>query len=174
MCIEGVRMNEKNGSVIILNGISSSGKSTLAKELQSCLGNNYLHCQIDSFLKMLPNNPSLKEFPKLMAAFNQTVKVLSKTNHNVIVDVVLRGINGYSDIKNELQDIKLLIVKVDCPLEELKKRELKRGNREIGLSEKQYNDIVHDGIPYDIEVNSFKNTPLECAEKIYEYIEKNT
>ena len=51
MCIEGVRMNEKNGSVIILNGISSSGKSTLAKELQSCLGNNYLHCQIDSFLK---------------------------------------------------------------------------------------------------------------------------
>ena len=167
-------MSEENGSVIILNGTSSSGKSTLAKELQCCLGNDYLHCQIDSFLEMLPPNPSLHNFPKLMVAFNRSVKALSETNHYVIVDIVLRGVDGYFGIKNELGDIKLLMVKVNCQIEELKKRELKRGDREIGLSEKQYYGIVHKDIPYDIEVNSFENTPFECAKKIQKYIEENT
>ncbi|WP_425264034.1 phosphotransferase-like protein, partial [Vibrio parahaemolyticus] len=40
--------------VIILNGASSSGKSSIAKELQSILPRNYLHIGIDTFISMMP------------------------------------------------------------------------------------------------------------------------
>ena len=45
--------------VILLNGTSSAGKSSLAKELQSRLGSPYLHVCIDSFEKRMPERYDL-------------------------------------------------------------------------------------------------------------------
>ena len=40
----------QSGQVILLNGTSSAGKSTLAKQLQEILPQPYLHTGIDHFL----------------------------------------------------------------------------------------------------------------------------
>ncbi|ASA57741.1 phosphotransferase-like protein [Vibrio gazogenes] len=40
--------------VIILNGASSSGKSSIARELQAILPRNDLHIGIDTFISMMP------------------------------------------------------------------------------------------------------------------------
>ena len=49
-------------NIIILNGTSSAGKSTLAKALQAKLDTPYLHAGIDNYIFMLPKqslNPPL-------------------------------------------------------------------------------------------------------------------
>ncbi len=45
----------KPSTVIILNGASSSGKSSLLKELQNTLDEPYLNAGLDKFLWMLPS-----------------------------------------------------------------------------------------------------------------------
>ena len=41
------------GSIIFLNGTSSSGKTSIAKALQQILDEPYLHCSADGFFSML-------------------------------------------------------------------------------------------------------------------------
>ncbi|WP_370646425.1 hypothetical protein [Photobacterium sp. OFAV2-7] len=43
-----------NMDVIILNGASSSAKSSIAKQLQSLLDEYYPHIGIDTFISMMP------------------------------------------------------------------------------------------------------------------------
>ncbi len=42
------------GTVIFLNGTSSSGKTSISLELQQILDEPYLHISVDKFLYMLP------------------------------------------------------------------------------------------------------------------------
>jgi len=62
-----------------------------------------------------------------------------------------------------------LYVGVFCPLEELRRREKERGNREIGLAESQLDDMFPQD-KYDITVDTFTNTAEECADKIIELL----
>ena len=59
------------------------------------------------------------------------------------------------------------IVKVECPLDELEKREIARGDREIGLAKFQYENI-HDGVIYDLNLNTLVNSPEQCAQQVIE------
>jgi chloramphenicol 3-O phosphotransferase len=43
-----------NGVIILLNGTSSSGKTSIAKELQRQLDKPFLHVGVDNFLEMVP------------------------------------------------------------------------------------------------------------------------
>lgn len=43
-----------NGVIILLNGVSSSGKTSIAKELQRQLHEPFLHVGVDHFLEMVP------------------------------------------------------------------------------------------------------------------------
>jgi chloramphenicol 3-O-phosphotransferase len=56
----------------------------------------------------------------------------------------------------------VIFVKVSCPPEELEKRELERGDRTIGQAIGQYKNMYFNDI-YDFEINTFENTPGECA-----------
>jgi len=42
------------GTIIFLNGTSSSGKTSIARALQKSLDEPYLYLSVDSFLDMLP------------------------------------------------------------------------------------------------------------------------
>jgi chloramphenicol 3-O phosphotransferase len=45
---------QPTATVVILNGVGSSGKSSIARALQDILDEPYLHVQMDAFLDMLP------------------------------------------------------------------------------------------------------------------------
>jgi len=156
-----------NGNVIVLNGTSSSGKTTLAKELQSQCSEVYLLCSLDAFWDMTPYGipAGSKNFPNMKRALAKSVKALAETGHNVIVDIVFCGQKTYIELTEELEGLNLKIVKVECPLDELEKREVARGDRVIGLAKLQYEN-VHDGVIYDLNVNTFINSPEKCALEI--------
>lgn len=61
---------------------------------------------------------------------------------------------------------------VQCPLEELERRELARGDRHIGLAKSQY-ALIHSHGEYDLTVNTFDSSTLECTEEILAFINSN-
>ena len=155
------------GTVIVLNGTSSSGKTTLAKAIQSMDSEVFLHCSLDAFWDMTPATipASSKTFPNMKLALLKTVKALIETGHNVVVDIIFSGQKTYLELGHELNGVDLLMVKVDCPLEVLKKREMARGDRKTGLAESQY-ESIHEGVSYDLIVNTFSQSTKECARLI--------
>jgi len=159
-------MNSK-GNIIILNGTSSSGKTCLAQAFQLQSLDVYLLCSLDMFWDMTPNNvpAGSHNFPNMKLALFKSVKALAETGHNVIVDIIFCGNKTYQELNKELRGLNYKIIKVECPIEELNKREIARGNRELGLAKSQFKSI-HQGTVYDIVVNTHENTTDECLNKI--------
>ena len=157
----------KTAKIIVLNGTSSSGKTTLVSALQANSSEVYLHCSLDAFWDMTPCNipAGSKNFPNMKLAIAKSVKALVETGHNVIVDIVFCGEKTYLEFNSELAQLNVKFVKVDCSLSELVKRELARGDRAIGLAQSQF-ESIHQGVKYDMVVNTNDNSPEQCAQDI--------
>lgn len=52
----------KKGNIILLNGVSSAGKSTLTKAIQKKLDAPYYHICCDDFMNMTPKHILDKDF----------------------------------------------------------------------------------------------------------------
>jgi len=155
------------GNIIILNGTSSSGKTSLAREFQSQSSEVYLLCALDAFWNMTPYSmpAGSKNFPNMKRALAKSARALAETGHNVIVDIVFCGQKTYRELIEELVGLNINIVKIECPLDELERREIARGDRELGLAKSQYENI-HHGVVYDLTLNTFNNSTVLCAQKL--------
>jgi chloramphenicol 3-O phosphotransferase len=177
----------KPGRIILLNGVGSAGKSSIAKALQTITAEPFLHVVTDAFLEMLPealwghpdgivfeavqerNKPSviIKTGPaaeRLLQGMRQSVAAMARLGNNLIVDdVLLDGDNAA--YQAALAGLEVMRVGVFAPLDVLEAREAARGDRMIGLARWQY-DRVHKGMAYDLEIDSSRATAPECAEMI--------
>lgn len=156
--------------VIVLNGTSSSGKTSLAAALQETLDEIYMHVSIDVFWGAFPQKafaPDVIEQTGLcgVAGFLRCIATLVGAGNKVIVDLVLADKKWAEECVLTLQPFHVLWVGVHCPLEELERREQARGNRAIGTARQQVN-AVHLHVPCDIEVDTLESSPEQCAEKI--------
>ncbi len=175
-----------NGQVVILNGVSSSGKTTLAKAIQKYGEDIWLHVAMDNFVAMLPDG---KEFDRewfpvteverggatlpyigngpggesLLAQMRQLVESLGNAGFNVLVDDVADS-TAIADYRHRL-GASCFVVKVDAPLTELERRERERGDRMIGLAREQ-SSRLHEGIEYDLEVDTHGETPDALARRV--------
>ena len=172
------------GKIIWLNGVSSSGKSTLAVELQKRLPQPYFCIAMDTFTDIiapwLSGNFNGIEADDLwytaVKAMNHTIKLYSDLGLNVIVDhVVINQDDGkeqrlHDNFMKLMHDYPITLVKVTCDLDELKRREEKRGDRDIGNAEWQVNKGLYPFDGYDIIINTHTNTSDECVEMITQKI----
>jgi len=159
----------KKGRIIFLEGVSSAGKTTLAKTLQARLPEPFFWLAGDTIWTMAPEKfKSDMEviFPKIDAATIHTIKLFSKLGIDVIVDMV-PVIKSNKKFARMLRSCPVLYVNVTCPLEELRRREQERGDRQIGLGESQLAGISPQGT-YDITVDTHSNSCEECADQIIE------
>src|SRR6056297_607177 len=128
-------MQRKNGKVIFLNGTSSSGKTTIAKELQKSLEKPYLYISLDNYLNNLPpaflqdNEYMAKSFPILLDGFNASCAAIAKAGNNVIVDHVLQEPSWVAPCVKVFWNLKVVFVGVHCPLDVLETREKARDER---------------------------------------------
>ncbi|HHE37057.1 MAG TPA: chloramphenicol phosphotransferase [Candidatus Cloacimonetes bacterium] len=169
----------RNGKIIFLNGTSSSGKTSIAKELQKILEEPYLLVSVDNFISMLPqkylNGEDSKTLGKavlnIIPGMHHSISALALSGNNIIVDHVLEKEEWLKECVNVLSDFQVFFVGVRCPLEELELRERNRGNRKKGMARFQY-DLVHSHNIYDIEVDTSKYKPLECARQIKDVLKE--
>lgn len=81
--------------IIFLNGVSSSGKTTLAKALQAALPTPYFLLNSDTFYNMMPEkHRSISTFVKAMTGMSHAIKAYSDAGIDVIVDHVLLKLYG--------------------------------------------------------------------------------
>ena len=155
------------GKIIVLNGTSSSGKTSIAKSIQSISEDVFLRCPLDSFWDMTPSDIAAgsDNFPNMKLAMAKSVKALAETGHNVVVDIIFSGAKTYHEFSSVLQGMDVTIVKVECPLDELNQREIDRKDRKIGLAASQI-ESVHKDVEYDLVVNTLLDSPSLCATKI--------
>ena len=158
------------GKIIILNGVSSFGKTTLAKAIQNTLDELYVRLSIDDFINMMPSKMVENELGTAVytsqTVLLQTIMTLSDAGINVVVDNIM--LTYFETLKQYVQclhDYPVLLVRVVCPIHELRRRETERGDRTVGQGEAQINDIEPQDC-YDITVDTFANTTEECVNHI--------
>ncbi|MCB2288928.1 chloramphenicol phosphotransferase CPT family protein [Clostridium sp. CS001] len=161
----------KKGKIIFLNGTSSSGKSSLATKIQEVSQEKFFHVQIDTFCDMLHEKNFDDDFvnsENLAASImHNFVFSLCKSGENVIVDTVIENQNKHwlKECVDLLYDMPVTFLKVNCPLHELERRELQRGDRRIGQAKGQLSNMDFNDI-YDLEVNTYENSTDECVSVI--------
>lgn len=173
------------GTILIINGTSSSGKTSLVHALQDCLDEPYLEAGIDKFIWMLPerylDRPlwdeilglAVKAGPpghRLVNGMHQAILALSESGCHVIADHVLVEPAWTRQCAELFSHLPAYLIGVRCPLEVLEQRESSRKNRTLGQAKAQF-PIIHAHRYYDLEVDTSLNNPDECAAQIKEYLQ---
>jgi len=154
-----------------LNGTSSAGKTTLARELQGLLTDSYLHVEADTFSRMMPHGRyDAATFLATRCAMNSFVAVLAASGLNSVVDTLLTTRTWLKDCVDKLAEYRVMFVGVLCPPDELERRERARGDRRIGQGLDQL-PFVHAHRLYDIEIDTSQASPRTCAERILHRLE---
>lgn len=160
------------GKIIFLNGVSSSGKSSLAKELQRRLEEPFLHLQLDAFIEMLPRLDDGDLFMRMVSGMNRCIAAMSDAGNNLIVDHVVIEKVWLDQCLDLLRDRYVLFVGLHCSLEELERRERTRDARRQGFARAQLPKI-HAGKVYDVEVDTGALSVDECARRVIECCRTN-
>ena len=163
------------GTVIILNGASCSGKSATTFQLQKIMKEPFLHISADRNASTFPNHCwdfhslSNGEVDKFLSAHNRYIAVLAEYGNRVIYDTVITEEFDLNECVSFLSPFKVYYVHLSCSNAVLNKRERLRGDRIIGHAESQVENVLSCG-PFDIEVDTTDHAPEQCAVEIKEFI----
>jgi len=180
-----------SGRIILLNGTSSSGKTTLSRALQSSLPDPWLEIGIDRFVFALPtryrDQPLWSEVfryvrpdgatdgpfrietgplgRRLVTGMHRTAVALADAGLDVIVDHVLLERAWLDECRALWREHRVLFVGVRCPLDVVVAREAAREDRTIGQAAAQF-EVVHRWGGYDVEVDTSRMTAEVAAAQI--------
>jgi chloramphenicol 3-O phosphotransferase len=171
----------------MLNGGSSSGKTTLGRSLQSALPEPWLLLGIDLFIWTLP--PELVSDPRglsihdgvitrgdrfmsLYSGYRNAVAALARSGVNVLLDdLTLDGGVDQQRWDESLRDLDVCWIGVRCAAAIAAEREVGRGSRPPGIARHQA-DSVHEGVRYDAEVDTGALDPGDALKVLAEALER--
>ncbi|MFI8371615.1 chloramphenicol phosphotransferase CPT [Streptomyces sp. NPDC085466] len=168
--------------MIILNGGSSSGKTGIVRCLQQVLPDPWLAFGVDSFVDALPARMRESddgivfdadggvgvgpEFRTLEAAWMEGIVAMARAGARIVVDdVFLGGAESQRRWREAVEGVEVLWVGVRCDGAVAAGREIARGDRVQGMAATQA-DVVHEGVEYDLEVDTGHAESWDCARTI--------
>ncbi|MDG5801832.1 chloramphenicol phosphotransferase CPT [Streptomyces ossamyceticus] len=168
--------------MIILNGGSSSGKSAIARSLQSVLPDPWLAFSVDTLVDAMPERMRSSDegidfaedgavstgadFQVLDAAWAAGIAAMVRAGARVVVDdVFLGGAASQRRWRDAVGDLPVLWVGVHCDSAVATAREAARGDRPHGMAALQAT-LVHKDVTYDLEIDTTHTAPLACAHTI--------
>jgi chloramphenicol 3-O phosphotransferase len=172
----------RGSQVIVLNGTSSAGKTSIARSLQSMLTTPWLLLGIDDLIRAMPDrgieDGSLlhigetgqvevgPEWRDLEASWYVGVAGIAASGIGVIVDeVFLDGGRNQERLRTVFGRLSVLWVGVMCDREVARAREALRPDRVAGMAESQA-AVVHEGVAYDLIVDTSHTSSESCAARI--------
>lgn len=183
--------------IILLNGASSSGKTSLAQAIQYKSTEPWLHLGVDTLLDMMPQKylpggakaeEGVNFIPekntqeplthieaglwgkKVFDCLGLIAKVFARQGHNVILDDVMLGEDNLKSYQVALQGIPVYFVGVFCDLPALQEREILRANRTLGLAKGHAHKVHPDIHHYDIRVDTTSESSFALADNILHFI----
>lgn len=195
-----VMNNKKYGTVVIVNGPSAVGKSTLIRAFQAKMDQPWLSIGIDNFfIGVLPPKFYLEDRPehhtimrgiaiedengklftlhigdegqKVIKGMHQAIAAYAKEGNNVIVDYIMYDAAWRTDLMNALSGIPVVTVGITASLPVIEERERIRSTSPQGHARSVYY-TVHAGWDYDLFIDTDAVMPHECADSIIEYMKK--
>lgn len=163
----------ENNKVILLNGVSSAGKTSISKTIQTLSDEPYLHLGIDTAFAMIPER-FWNDIPLIDIAFTNLHKMcagLCSDGLNIVIDHVVVRECEIKELLSLFKGKSLYSIKVDCNFEIIKQREINRGDRLIGLAQTQSVKIDRF-VDYDLTINTETISPEQNAKIILDYISK--
>lgn len=172
------------GKIIILNGTSSAGKTSILEELQQTMPAPYLDAGIDKFIWMLPTR--YLERPlwddvlglaveagvmghRLMSGMHHAIAELAKAGLNVVADHVLVEPDWVAECADLFWDLPAYLIAIRCPLEIVEERERSRRDRTLGQARAQY-ERVHQFCRYDLEIDTSTQDIAASARQIAAFV----
>lgn len=161
------------GRIIFLNGVTSSGKTSIVDALQK-KGDVFFYVVANDLFQETVGEEYLEEdywkyLSEVIIMMYHTAKLFSDMGKNVLIDGILVERNEikphYEQLLTILKDNPLDIVEVYCPLEICRERNIQRGDRYAEQSEEQY-ALMAKNISYSMRVDTSVQTPEECAQSI--------
>lgn len=150
------------GRIILLNGASSSGKSSLARAIQGRIDRPFWHISIDHLRDsgVLPTaRIKSGEFDWLMMreafflGFERSLLAYVEAGNDLIVEHIMESEAWLLRLADTLIGKDIFFVGVQCALEELERRERERGDRPIGDARRDFHRI-HSYCVYDLEIDT--------------------
>ncbi len=182
------------GRIVILNGAPRSGKTTLARAIQSHISGFWINWGVDAFNASLPvalfpgiglrpggERPDLEpHVAALYGAFFAHMARLAHAGFDVVADLGMHAdysvpFDPMTILGDELAGLSVLLVGVDCDLNTIMARRNAdpQNGRYLGGSDvpppvARWQEAVHRGKTYDLRVNMAMLTPEDCARHIAE------
>jgi chloramphenicol 3-O phosphotransferase len=181
------------GICIVLNGASSSGKTSIALALRERWRgplqisgiDTFLKCQAETFFGDGSPAPGFAWIPTvvdgapafdivagplgrgLQQAAQRFWRACADQGLDQVVDDVWLTAEQALSFKSVMAGTDVLWVGVRCPIEVIEQRERDRGDRFIGQG-RGHAHLVHRWTDYDVEVDTSRLSPPECASTILE------
>ena len=155
-------INPASGKIIILNGPSSAGKTTLALALQQQFDLPFIRFSFDLFLdhkafpmEQIRNGTFSWEAmrPSVFRGIHQCLPALATAGNNIIFDHIIETKAWLHNLISLISELDVFFVGVHCSLPELERREMQRGDRRTGEARQDF-ETVHSITSYDLEIDS--------------------
>lgn len=137
-----------------------------------------LHAALDTFTDMyawdsIPDSEIRKHcHANGVNNFHHTLQHFATGPHPFVIDHIFEQPAWYEATRNALTGLRTYTIGVHCPLEILTAREQSRTDRRPGMAAWQF-DRVHQGMSYDLEIDTSQETPASGADKILNFIRKH-
>ncbi len=163
----------EKGRIIFLNGVTSSGKTSIVEALQEQEDIFFYVVANDLFQEMVGENYLRKDYWKYLSEviimMYHTAKLYSDMGKNVLIDGILVEREEikphYHQLLEILKDNPLDIVEVYCPLDICRQRNIIRRDRYETQSQEQY-DLMAKNIRYSMKVDTSIYSSEECAKQM--------
>ncbi|MGJ9413309.1 hypothetical protein ACHAAC_11440 [Aeromicrobium sp. CF4.19] len=160
------------GSLILVNGASSAGKSILCRAAQSTLPRAFLHHSLDTvfFGDALARDASGRPRdwsvlrPRVVDGFMRGLRGFLDAGVDVLCDYIVEDTAGRDRLVDVLDGADVFWVGLHVPLPELQRRERARGDRRVGDA-RQDLATVHTFLRYDLELDGTQS-PEENAQRL--------
>lgn len=163
----------ETGRIAVLNGASSSGKTTLARLARDMIGVGAVAISIDDLYRDL--HPARRNdwstFVALTRVLFEMAAGFAREGFDVLVDTVFERHECYEICFSRLHPLPLLLVRVECPAGVLAERERAREDRRPGLAADQA-VRVHEGCRYDLAVDTSTAPPKASARAIVDALSR--
>jgi chloramphenicol 3-O phosphotransferase len=155
--------------ILFLHGASSSGKSTLARQLRLRAGRPFLHLSIDHLRDSGAWTPAAypdwrTARPGFFSGFHRALAAFAETQNDLIVEHILDTPGWRAELQSLLAPHDLLFIGLHTPLETLRLREHDRADRPEGSAEADYHKI-HRGLTYDLSLDG-SASPEDNADRV--------